>query len=208
MHTCMILVSDVCMIHECMIHDSRPWCWCMQECMMHVSMIYLWCGWNFVTNRRTDKAILCMVYVCCMYPRSLTLMHVWMMHVSMILDPDSCVYDTYIYDPWPWCGAALMLHACIYDAYINDPWLWCMCVWCTYVCCMCLWSSILDPDAFMYEACIYDHWSSCMCFWCMYDAAEILWRTNGRTNKAILGVGCMYSGGMHPGYMYPSCPYP
>ena len=45
----------------------------------------------------------------CMYdahiydPPSLTLMHVCMMHISMILDLDSdaCVYDAHIYDPGP-----------------------------------------------------------------------------------------------------------
>ena len=48
-------------------------------------------------DQRTNKPIL---GVGCIYdPRSLTLMHVCMMHVSMILDPDSCVYDTYINDP-------------------------------------------------------------------------------------------------------------
>ena len=40
-----------------------------------------------------------------------------------------------------------------------------------------MWSSILDPDICMYDAYI-------------CDAAEILWRTNGRTDKPILGVGC------------------
>ena len=51
--------------------------------------------------------------------------------------------------------------ACKYDAYILDP----------NMCMMHLSSSILDYTA------------------CVYDAAEILFRTDGRTNKAILGVG-------------------
>ena len=45
------------------------------------------------------------MYVACIYdPRSLTLMHVCMMHIPMILDPDACVYD-----------------AGMKDAYIHDP---------------------------------------------------------------------------------------
>ena len=64
------------------------------------------------------------------------------MHLSMILDPDTCMYDAYIYVP--------------------DPWLWCMCVWCTY-----LRSSILDSDACVYDAHIYDtgpwSWSMHVC---------------------------------------------
>ena len=43
-----------------------------------------------------------------------------------------------------------------------------MCAWCTYICCMYLWSSILDPDACMYDAYIYDPWSWCMYAWCIY----------------------------------------
>ena len=45
------------------------------------------------------------MYVACIYdPRSLTLMHVCMMHIPMVLDPDACVYD-----------------AGMNDAYIHDP---------------------------------------------------------------------------------------
>ena len=44
------------------------------------------------------------MYVACIYdPRSLTLIHVRMMHIhiyiSKNLDPDPCMYDAYIYDP-------------------------------------------------------------------------------------------------------------
>ena len=99
------------------------------------------------------------MYVACIYdPRSLTLMHVcmmhismildhnhmypWcMMHVSMILDPDTCMYDVH------------MFNACVYDAYmyINDPWSWYMYPWCMY-----LWSLILDPDTCVYDVRMYD----------------------------------------------------
>ena len=57
-----------------------------------------------------------------------------MMHISMILDPDACVYDASVNDA--------QLHISI----------------------------ILDPDA------------------CIYDATNLS-RTNGPTNKPILGVG-------------------
>ena len=71
-------------------------------------------------------------------------------------------------------------------------------------------SMIIDPNACLYDAPMHDAY--------IYDPPsltlmhESMMRyflvTNERTDKAILGVGCMYSGGMHPGYMYPSCPYP
>ena len=52
------------------------------------------------------------------------MMHVFMMHISMIIDPDACVYDANmngacIYDP-----QSLTLNqadACMYDIYIYDP---------------------------------------------------------------------------------------
>ena len=46
------------------------------------------------------------MYVACIYdPRSLTLMHVCMMHISMILDPneylhDACIHDANMYDAY------------------------------------------------------------------------------------------------------------
>ena len=36
-------------------------------------------------------------------------MHVSMMHVSMILDPDTCMYDAYIYVPRP----LTLMHVCV-----------------------------------------------------------------------------------------------
>ena len=38
-----------------------------------------------------------------------------MMHVSMILDPDTCMYDAYIYPD------ARDYDAHMYDAFIHDP---------------------------------------------------------------------------------------
>ena len=41
------------------------------------------------------------MYVACIYdPRSLTLMHVCMMHIPMILDPDTCVYDVRMFNTY------------------------------------------------------------------------------------------------------------
>ena len=51
------------------------------------------------------------------------MMHVFIMHISMIIDPDACVYDAHmyiacIYDPQ---SLTLVPYACMYDAYIYDP---------------------------------------------------------------------------------------
>ena len=68
------------------------------------------------------------------------------MHIYMILDPNTCLYD-----------------ACMYDAYIFI-------------------SSTLDHDAVVHDAQMYDA--------CIYDVKLFgNGRTDGRTNKAILGVG-------------------
>ena len=77
-----------------------------------------------------------------------------------------------------------------------------MCAWCTYLCCMYLWSSILDPDVYMYvsmmhiymtldpdscmydaymyitldpDAYIYDPRSWCMHVWCRYEWCLYPW---------------------------------
>ena len=138
----------------------------------------------------------------------------------MILDPDACMYDTYILDP-DTCGHAPHM----YDAFIHDLWSWYMHVWCIYLC-----SSILDSDACMSDAHIYDprsltlmhvcmmHLSMildpdpeacmyvwCMCAWCGKFCHE---RTNERTNKAILGEGCSWSWYMWPWCTYVWCIYP
>ena len=61
-------------------------------------------------------------------------MPAWMMPISMIQDPDACVYDAHTYD------------ACVYD----HQYLTLMHV------CMMHISMILDPDACMHDAYIYD----------------------------------------------------
>ena len=86
-------------------------------------------------------------------------MHVSMMHMSMILDSDACVYD------------ARMYVACIYD----PRSLILMHV------CMKRVSMIIDP-----HACVFD---ACMMPISMMRLKFCDGRTNGRTNKAILGVG-------------------
>ena len=48
---------------------------------------------SFVSDVRTYNAY---IYD----PRSLTLMHVCMMHIPMILDPDTCVYDVRMFNAY------------------------------------------------------------------------------------------------------------
>ena len=124
-----------------------------------------------------------------------------MMHISIILDLDTCVYD---------------VHTCVYDVHI-----WCAySVWYTYLwswslilvhACMMHVSKVIDPDTCVYHAGMYDEfWSSilgpyacvmheCIMYIsmilmhaCIYDAANFVTdgRTDGPTDKAILGVGC------------------
>ena len=138
--TCIWCICQWCTCIWYLILDTGPW------------SMYVWC-----------------MYICIMYPYDdmhlwfliLDLdayMHVSTMHIYLIFDPDACVYDAYIFDPWPCCIL-----------------LWCLCVWCIY-----LWSltlimmdisMILDPwpgciyasihDAYIYmtlnpDACMYD----------------------------------------------------
>ena len=42
-------------------------------------------------------------------------MHLCMMYISMILNPDTCIYDAYI------CSSILDYDACVHDAHIHDP---------------------------------------------------------------------------------------
>ena len=76
------------------------------------------------------------------------MIHVCMMHVSMILDPDSCVYDTCIYDPWPWCMYVWCGVALIY--------LWCIHQWSLILMHVCMMhvSMIIDPHACVFDACM------------------------------------------------------
>ena len=81
-------------------------------------------------------------------------MHVSMMHISMILDCDACVYDARmyvacVYDP----RSLILMHLCMKRV-----------------------SMIIDPHACVFDA-------------CMMRLKFCDGRTNGRTDKAILGVG-------------------
>ena len=61
----------------------------------------------------------------------LTTMHICMMHLSMILEPDACIYDAFIYVP----RSLTMMHVCMmHISMILD----------------------LDPEACAYGACVYD----------------------------------------------------
>ena len=132
-----LTLMPVCMMHISMI--LGPWLWCM--CVWCISMIldldpeacmYVW----FLTlmfECMCDAYVLgpdtcdhdAHTYYAFIHdpdtsvydafinvPWSLTLMHVCMMHISMILDLDSdaCVYDAHIYDPGPWSWS---LHVCM-----------------------------------------------------------------------------------------------
>ena len=168
----------------------------------------VWCGWNFVPDGRTKKAILGVwcIYSCswCTWPwctyiwcmmrafihdpdtacifglRSLTLIHVCVMHTSIIRDPDTCVYDACIHDA-------------AYLSCMSKPWLWCiytlcMYVLCIYICslimyarCIYICSLIMMHMCMMHTSVIFNPWLCCMCVWCGWNFV---------TNKAILGVGC------------------
>ena len=145
----------------------------------------------FVTDQRTNQQADYRSSSCCMC--------VWCLYLwSMILDLDTCVYDikclmhisTSRCCMYEWCmyvfilcrsvSLVCMMHVSI----IFDLWPQCMYVLCAYVWC----TYINDPGA----------WSWCMHVSIMYVPMMRLkfchQRTNGptdgRTNKAILGVGC------------------
>ena len=102
-------------------------------------------------------------------------MHLCMMYISIILDPDACMYNAYIYpdtrdydphicmmhlsmilnpdicmyDAYTYVPRSFTLkHAFVYDVYIYDTWSWYMHIWCIYL--------FLDP------------WLWRMCVWCTY----------------------------------------
>ena len=131
--------------------------------MMHDACIYTW-SWYMHVSLAFDPWPWYM-YVWCIHLLSVILTHVCMMHVFMMRHIcHACTNldsDAYIH------------YACMYYAYTYAPWSLCICGWCINVWCIHLWSLILD-----YAACI-------------YDAANFVpeGRTDGPTDKAILGVG-------------------
>ena len=127
-----------------------------------------------------------------------------MMHISIILDLDTCVYD---------------VHTCVYDVHMCVRCAHMMCVWCVWYTYLWSWSLILvhacmmhvtkviDPDTCVYHAGMYDEfWSSilgpyacvmhecityismilmhaCIYDVCIYNATEILSPTDQGTNE-------------------------
>ena len=131
-------------------------------------------------------------------------MHVWCMYLwPSTLYPDACMCDAYIYYLWSW-------HMCVWCMYlwcdifvIHGQTLTLMHIYIMHVCMMHI-HMLLDHYAYVLDAFTYASWLLCICInvWCIhlwslildyascvYDAAEILSRTDGRTNKVILGVG-------------------
>ena len=108
-----------------------------------------------------------------------------MMHLSMMLDPDTCMYDAYIYVP----RSLILIHACMmHKAMILalDPEA-CMYAWCIYD--SGPWSWMYDacnnasfsricvymmlPDACMHDAYIYYSWPFTLMHVCMMHNAQI-----------------------------------
>ena len=124
-----------------------------------------------------------------------------MMHISMNLDLDANLYDAFIFDPWPLCMYVWCICVWFIIIYIYDPWAW---LWWIY-----LWFLTLDPDACMQvsmmhiymildpDVCVYDAgmndaypWSlTLMHAYMMRGFFVTDERTDGRTDKPILGVG-------------------
>ena len=96
---------DTC-VYDAFIMFLDPWLWCM----------CVWCTylWSSILDPDT-----CMYDASIYVPRSLTILHVCMMHISMILDPwlwSMCVWCTYLW------SSILDPDACVY--------VWCMYLWC------------------------------------------------------------------------------
>ena len=160
------------------------------------------------TNQQTDSGSLC---VWCLYLWSMILdfdMCVWcvhkcmqiMMHISIILDLDTCVYD---------------VHTCVYDVHMCVRCAHMMCVWCvwyTYLwswslilvhACMMHVSKVIDPDTCVYHAGMYDEfWSSilgpysCVMHECIMHVSIMrlkfcYGRTNERTYEPTDNVWCI-----------------
>jgi len=70
------------------------------------------------------------------------MMHICMMHLSMMLDPDACMNDTYIYVP----RSSTLMHVCMMHIFLIL-----IRVAMLHICMMHL-SMILDPDTCLYDA--------------------------------------------------------
>ena len=129
-------------------------------------------------------------------PWELTMLHVCVMHISMMRqfcngrtdgrtngDPDTRVYDACIHD------AAYL--SCMYKPRLWCIYTLCMYVLCIYICslimyarCIYICSLIMMHMCMMHTSVIFNPWLCCMCVWCGWNFV-----TNQPTNKAILGVG-------------------
>ena len=147
----------------------------MNACI-HVWCINLWCRVFFVTDQGTNQQVDYRSSSWFTYMQ-LWCMNVWCMYLLgwALTLRYVCTYDVYIFfilDP----------DACMYDAWMHDA-----CIHNSFI------YMILDPDACVYDAgmkdaYICDLWPWCVYLWCGVFSL----RTNQRTDKAILGVGCMH----------------
>ena len=132
-------------------------------------------------------------------PWDLTMLHVCVMHISMIRqfghgradgrtngDPDTRMYDACIHD------AAYL--SCMYKPRLWCIYTLCMYVLCIYICslimyarCIYICSLIMMHMCMMHTSVIFNPWLCCMCVWCGWNFV-----TNQPTNKAILGVEYHY----------------
>ena len=130
-----------CCIHDACIHDTyihAPWSWCNHWHMFDAYILYpdtrghdthIYDAWR-VTRAFIHDLDTCMYDACIFGLRSLTLIHVCVMHTSIIRDPDTCVYDACIHDA-------------AYLSSMDKPWLWCIYTWCMYARCIYIYSLII-----------------------------------------------------------------
>ena len=198
------------------MHCMNLWCiymWCMHVCLMHVCMILVWCTYFWSWSRILIHACIHDAYICdaaeiLLWTNGQGNSRSWMIRASMIhvsrMHPchintwctyamhGACTRHAHInFPPWSWC-------MCVWS-YTFDPWplrvhIWWMCVWCIY-----LWSLTL---IIMDISLILDPWPWCIYAYphCKYPWSltlmhisimrQILWRTDGLTDKPILGVWC------------------
>ena len=233
-HVCMmhipLILTHVIMMHVCMMHISMIIILCMHvinildpdacvydlQCMMYIS-IHISMILDPVACMNVWS--LTLMFVCMMHTLliliQVAMMHICMMHLSTMLDPDTCVYDAQSNDPgpWSWSVYVCMMHLCM--ILVPDPecmmhvtmhlfpgfvYIWCflmhVCMmhisiildpspWCMYVWCTDVWCT-------MHKSMILFHDPDDAWIWggaCIYDAVLLLGPTDEPTNKAILGVG-------------------
>ena len=135
---------DACVHHVACVYDPymydallNPW---TDPCDAYIHLLYLWsmildldtCVYD-VHTCVYDVHIWCAysVWYTYLWSWSLILVHACMMHVSKVIDPDTCVYHAGMYDEF-WSSilgpyacvmheciiyiSMILMHACIYDA--------------------------------------------------------------------------------------------